>query len=182
MTEQYFFPDGFIIETPYIETRDCGVYMVRNRINNKCYVGSSVDVKNRAKEHRSGKGNGLLAKAVRKYGKENFDFFLLEICPREELHKREGFWMQQLPKQYNLVDVLPTGRRSYSEDEARKRTEHFKGKPLSEEHKQKIRSALKGKKLTADRKEKIRQKALGRKLTPEHRKALSEAQRRRRSR
>lgn len=45
--------------------------MIKNKINNKIYVGSSTDVQRRLKTHIND---------LNKYGKNNFEFSVLEEC------------------------------------------------------------------------------------------------------
>lgn len=61
------------------------VYKITNCINNKCYIGSSVRVKKRWKEHincskneNDKKYNYPLYRAFRKYGLENFTFEIIK--------------------------------------------------------------------------------------------------------
>lgn len=53
------------------------IYLIKNKINNKCYVGFTNRIKKRWKEHillaESGEGFKLHS-AIRKYGKDNFSF------------------------------------------------------------------------------------------------------------
>jgi group I intron endonuclease len=50
-----------------------GVYLIRNLLNGKQYVGLSKDVANRLKDHACGHGcSPVLAKAIRKYGAVSF--------------------------------------------------------------------------------------------------------------
>lgn len=61
-----------------------GIYMIRCRITNKRYVGSSVNVSHRLNDHfqllRSGKHHSTkLQNAWNKYGPDNFDCDLLDI-------------------------------------------------------------------------------------------------------
>lgn len=89
-----------------------GIYMYKNKINSKIYVGQSVDIERRHKEH-SRRGVEASAQqidqAILKYGLENFDFKVLEECTAEELSNRESHWIQLLdciaPKGYNLGSV-----------------------------------------------------------------------------
>ena len=78
----------------------CGIYKITNVKNHKCYIGKSVNIYKRWCDHcKSGVGateasmtNKLYA-AMRKDGIENFTFELLEECPREELNKKEAFYI-----------------------------------------------------------------------------------------
>lgn len=56
----------------------CCIYSVTNTLNNKVYVGQSIDVERRWRQHKYGKGNLILRNAIRKYGIDNFKFEILE--------------------------------------------------------------------------------------------------------
>lgn len=80
-----------------------GVYKITNKKNNNIYIGISVDIKRRWKEHKnnynkqlSKEYNKILYKAMRKYGLNNFLFSIIEICDCEELRQREIFWIKEL--------------------------------------------------------------------------------------
>lgn len=66
-----------------------GVYKFTNKINGKAYIGQSVDIFQRVKDHEhrafinypsNREYNKSFYRALRKYGMENFDFEILEIC------------------------------------------------------------------------------------------------------
>ena len=68
------------------------IYMTINRINGKRYIGQHQASKFEP-ERYIGSGN-CLKKAIRKYGKENFDCILLESCDsQEELDFCEEKWI-----------------------------------------------------------------------------------------
>lgn len=87
----------------------CGIYKIENKVNEKCYIGQSIDIKRRWKDHRvaaygcSEEYNYPLYRAIRKYGLENFEFSILEKCLQKELDVKEIFWI----KEYN--SILPNG-------------------------------------------------------------------------
>lgn len=59
-----------------------GVYFIRNKINNKFYVGHSIDISKRFLAHKSYLNRGLhhstyLQRAWDKYGAENFEFGII---------------------------------------------------------------------------------------------------------
>lgn len=61
----------------------CGVYQIKNLENNKIYIGSSVDVKDRWIGHATDLYNGIhanqyLQRAWNKYGANKFEFILLD--------------------------------------------------------------------------------------------------------
>lgn len=80
-------------------TTKCGIYKITNLLNNKCYIGQSVDIYKRWCDHcKCGCGmdtpkNNKLYAAMLEDGLENFTFELLEECPREELNKKESFYI-----------------------------------------------------------------------------------------
>lgn len=73
------------------------IYIIRNIINNKVYIGQTkVSLKLRFQNHLSAARNGkdyVIGKAIRKYGEENFYIELLEECTIEELNEREKYWI-----------------------------------------------------------------------------------------
>lgn len=80
----------------------CGIYLIRNKINNKVYIGLSVNIEERWQHHRSlylkkennKEKNKPLYLAFNKYGIENFDFQILEECSISELSEREKYYIK----------------------------------------------------------------------------------------
>ena len=71
----------------------CGVYMIKNKINGKFYIGSSVDITYRWARHKRQLRNGNhhsihLQRAWDKYGEENFEFKVIEECSEDMTFKR----------------------------------------------------------------------------------------------
>lgn len=67
-----------------------GVYSIKNKINNKYYIGSSKDVVKRIKTHKQHLLKGchnsrVLQKEYDMYGEEGFNFDIIEIVKEEEL-------------------------------------------------------------------------------------------------
>ena len=79
--------------------KKCGIYKITNIETQQCYIGQSVDVSSRWKDHvKCGLGidasaTNKLYKAMQEYGVWNFTFELLEACPRERLNEKEKFWI-----------------------------------------------------------------------------------------
>lgn len=67
----------------------CGVYKITNLITNKSYIGVSIHIEQRQKEHQKGKGSKTLFKDFLEYGIKNFTFEILEECSEEELYIKE---------------------------------------------------------------------------------------------
>lgn len=72
------------------------IYIIRNTINNKVYVGQTkVSVDIRWKEHlRHAKyGDQIINRAMRKYGINNFYIETLEICSLDVIDYREMYYI-----------------------------------------------------------------------------------------
>lgn len=77
-----------------------GIYLIKNILNEKQYVGQSNDIQRRWKEHcapsRWMTSNSPIDIAIHKYGKENFILSILEECSINELNEKETFWIRAL--------------------------------------------------------------------------------------
>ena len=78
----------------------CGIYGIKNHVNGKMYVGQAVNIYKRWKDHiddlNENKHYNLhLQRSWNLYGKENFDFFILEECQKEDLNKKEIFYVDK---------------------------------------------------------------------------------------
>ena len=66
---------------------DAGIYMFKNKINGKCYVGQAQSLKKRINHHYSNiktqRYNLPIYKAIDKYGIENFDLIILKEYPQD---------------------------------------------------------------------------------------------------
>ena len=75
-----------------------GIYKIANLDNGVCYVGQSVDVADRGRQHvKRGVGaepvtQNKLYPAMKSIGVENFMFELIEECKGNELTSREKYW------------------------------------------------------------------------------------------
>lgn len=98
-----------------LESREikCGIYKIINLITNKFYIGQSVDIFRRWRDHvnrvKNNKPvhNSLIEKSMIKYGVEKFSLEIVELCAKEELNQKEYFWAEQLnsyvPNGYNVA-------------------------------------------------------------------------------
>jgi group I intron endonuclease len=75
-----------------------GIYKIENKINGKVYIGQARDILLRWQEHRDNylykRYNYCLYMAFEKYGIENFEFSVIELCSEEELNDKEKHWIQ----------------------------------------------------------------------------------------
>lgn len=80
-----------------------GIYIIKNNINKKVYVGKSLDIEKRWQGHRYSLTtktpnkktvNRHLYHAVQKYGIDNFSFHIIEeLIDIEDINERELLWM-----------------------------------------------------------------------------------------
>lgn len=75
-----------------------GIYKITNIKNQMCYVGQSVDIASRWKQHiKRGIGadtptRNKLYPAMLSFGVENFTFEVIEECDKLKLDEREKYW------------------------------------------------------------------------------------------
>ena len=92
-----------------------GIYKIVNKINNKVYIGQSINIDKRIKEHfwksqceKDVSYNSALHNAIRKYGKENFEWEVIEECKIEEIDEKERYYIQfynsLTPNGYNILE------------------------------------------------------------------------------
>ena len=91
-----------------------GIYQIRNLVNNKIYIGSSINLRKREKEHFRDLKNckhhsKKLQRAFNKYGEQNFIFEIIEfIEDKSKLLEHEQYWMDRfnvVKKGYNICSI-----------------------------------------------------------------------------
>ena len=165
------------------------VYKITNTVNGKCYIGISVNEpeKDRIQKHLSGKGNRIIASAVKKYGRDAFTYEVLEANVFDELlPDLEVAYIAKLntivPHGYNRTHG-GDGSGSPSEQTRQRISASLKGRPLPAETRRKIGLAFKGKKRKprpAKTRRKLSEALKGRKRpqrSEEHCRRLAEANR-----
>jgi group I intron endonuclease len=156
---------------------NCGVYKITNIVNDKCYIGSSKNIKKRWYEHKRRLRKGIhhsqyLQKSFNKYGENNFVFEMLDYCEPDELLVIEQQYFDEIKPEYIILKIAGRvdGYRHTEETKARLReiSKNQKRKPCSDETKIKISEANKGKIFTDEHKEKLSKAHLGKTLSDEH--------------
>ena len=71
-----------------------GIYKVTNKINGKVYIGQSVDIGRRWRQHMTAEDDSYFHKAIQKYGVENFEWEVIEQCKKKDLDEREIYWIE----------------------------------------------------------------------------------------
>lgn len=96
--------------------QNCGIYKIENLINAKKYIGQSICITDRWKQHRVDGFNPNskvydrpLYRSFRKYGLKNFSFEILELCDSEKLNEREVYWIKFYDSFNNGYNLTPGG-------------------------------------------------------------------------
>lgn len=94
-----------------------GIYIIRNKVSGKVYIGQSIMLNRRFSGHlyrifRNEHHNEILQRAFNKYGAENFEYNILEeVKDESSLNEREKYWIDfyggiNSENVYNLKDPL----------------------------------------------------------------------------
>ena len=156
--------------------KKAGVYIIRNEVNGKYYIGETVNIHKRMSEHKSHK-HQVISKAIKKHGIEKFfvEVYYLPDVGKKFLHDLEEQLIIKynclIPNGYNvcLKGTDNTGRK-YSEESKRKMSLAKLGKKASPEARLNMSLSKKGKNkkpFTEEHKENIRKARLGVKASPE---------------
>jgi group I intron endonuclease len=102
-----------------------GIYKILNKTNNKVYIGSSVNLKNREYKHfwmlkKNIHDNKFLQKSFNRDGLENFVFEVLENCDLNLLIDRENHYINDYKSNnynfgYNLATVNEFRRNTFND-------------------------------------------------------------------
>ncbi len=166
-----------------------GVYLIRNTVNQKVYVGQSDDIERRRKEHRNELNTGRhinkhLLNAWHRYGSEAFSFEVVEHCD-DNRWEREQYWITQLgshnPKQgYNKTFGGEKGKENFTPEtieKIRAKAAYWKNRDFSPTHRANLGKSHLGSKRSATTKALMSSKSKGRRLSPEARAKIAASKR-----
>jgi group I intron endonuclease len=122
-----------------------GVYIFRNTVNNKCYIGSTVMTFKKRMDHhlwhlRENKHKNIhFQNAWNKYGEDSFEYDILEICDKDKCLEREQYYLDTVLFAKEFIDgisnkfrelsyninPLATGTPNLSKETIEKRTKTF---------------------------------------------------------
>ena len=96
-----------------------GIYSITTTIDNRFYIGSTVNLWRRYKDHNHRLKNKIHANKYmqafsNKYGLDKFSFNLLYVCKNTCLRYNEKLWIDILKPQFNIKPII---ERPYFEDE-----------------------------------------------------------------
>jgi group I intron endonuclease len=155
------------------------VYRATNKINNRVYIGQTVDLEKRKIKHilesRSGWGCWYFHNALRKYGESNFEWDVVEkieagsydelkrnLCDRERYYIKEfktnyrdgGYNLTSGGENPPLTSTLPNSKEIYKEI-AKKTSKRMMG----------CGNPMYGKTITEEHRKKLSEAKIGRKLS-----------------
>lgn len=149
------------------------IYEFRNKINDKVYIGQTINPTKRYKQHIAYSKKEKIVKspkfynALAKYKEEGFTFTILETITANDadslmlnLTVCEDYYIQKNDSINNGYNTCNAGYAAWtglkmSEEAKKKMSESSKGKSKSKEHIEKVRLANIGKKRSIEHKEKM---------------------------
>jgi group I intron endonuclease len=141
--EGVIMPDGHVV----------GVYEIRCLVNQKVYVGQSVNVHARWLSHRwhlnNGRhGNAHLQAAWDKYGPQSFIFSVVQCCAPEDLSKLEEHYIQKnqalSPERGYNLEQIQDGVKRHTPETRLKISLGNKGKIVPPQSRARIAAAVRG--------------------------------------
>lgn len=101
-----------------LTTKFSGIYAIKNTVTGAIRVGSSRDIHKRFSNYKSLLNNNkynnkAMQEDWNEYGKDNFEFIILECCGVKDLFVREKFWMEQFGDKciYNTNKIKNTKKK-----------------------------------------------------------------------
>lgn len=103
-----------------------GIYIIKNSLNNKVYIGQSVNIEGRWLAHISSAINIKkqdsqvnLHKAMRELGIQNFYYEILEQCEYNQLNEKEIYYIKQYDSYINGYNMSEGGFNHIGENNPR---------------------------------------------------------------
>jgi len=160
-----------------------GIYTITNIVDNKIYVGESININSRLYNHlrmlkNNKHSNTHLQNSYNLYGENNFKFEILEECNKELNKSQENYWCNMLNTHdrnygFNLRLTAPDNHYKVTDDIKNKISIKNKGKQFKlgwkcpEDVKIKISKSNIGRKCTIEFKEKCSKRMKNHKFSKE---------------
>lgn len=171
-----------------------GIYKIINATTKKIYIGSSIDIENRWRQHKfqlskNKHHNSHLQNSWKMHGSEVFVIEIIEICDpiKEILLEREQYYIDTLKPEYNICPKAGSRLGSKASEETKKKMSlTMKGRPgispsaetrarialaasnISDETRAKMAASKAGRKIPEETKAKMATAHKGKVKTPEH--------------
>lgn len=154
-----------------------GIYRITNILNDKNYIGSSINISTRISAHKltlknKKHHNVYLQNSYDKYGHTVFKFEVIEYCKEEELLNKEEYYINIYKSTndkygYN-IGLFTNGRKRHSIKVREKISKAHTGRKrnITKEWGENISKANKGRKISETQKENIRKCKTGTKRKP----------------
>jgi group I intron endonuclease len=137
---------------------NCGIYKIENLINGHCYIGQTIHIDRRKRDHFRELQNGVhdniyLQNSYNKYGGENFEFKIIVYCEPDQLTYYEQKIVDLYNPEYNIKKTCVTSMQGVklSKEACEKISKALTGeghpnfgKKESDEVKKKISDSIKG--------------------------------------
>lgn len=148
----------FVEEQKY--KNEIGIYQIKNKSNNKVYIGQTIQSFQRRywlhqwKLRNNVHDNKYLQNAWNKYGEDNFEFSVVEITDKNNIDEREKYWIKYYKDRKICYSIQSGGQEKrlveYVSEEGRKTAgeknrQHLLGSHASEKTKKKMSESRKGK-------------------------------------
>lgn len=78
------------------------IYMIKNSVTQDFYIGQTKNIQRRHQYSRNYKNCTKLFEDIKKYGWENFEKTVVELCPVDKLDEKELHYITTLSPHYNL--------------------------------------------------------------------------------
>ena len=144
----------------------CGIYSITNKTTGKMYIGQSVNIEKRWKQHIRAydANNSYIDRSLKKHGEDAFDFNILFECDKSKLSDEEQKFIKlygTYKNGYNLTwggeispSIFPEIAKKISESNKGEKA-YWYGKHFSEETKKKLSAMRKGRKCSQSTKLKM---------------------------
>jgi group I intron endonuclease len=156
-----------------------GIYAVTHIESGKVYVGQSMNIGRRLRDHRRAPNESLISRCVRKYGAEAFEVRVVELCEEGELDAREIHWIEALDSIHPAgLNIRSGGGRDTicAKEMGAVISQKLRGRTFTDEHKANLSRAHIGIGHSAEARKKMSASHTGAKRSAEARAAMAAAQ------
>lgn len=152
------------------------IYKATCKLNNKCYIGETsrsfekrkIEHINASKNLKHKSRNCHFYRALRKYGENNFEWEIVEICKSSD---KNSLYDDLFKLEIQYIEKYNTFNNGYNSDLGGIGS---KGRVTSEETRTKLRLINLGRKMSSETKERLREQRIGKNISEEHRLKIKE--------